>query len=154
MREANVFSLFTLRGGYPYGGYPDGRVPWVPTNQTWMGGTLMGGTPGNPLGVKLEGGTPGTPPPPIRPGWGGYPDQGGTPLRLTDGGLDKRRSVCLLRSRRRTFLFIHLLGHLLPFTTNKILPVNVSQTERLSRMRNLQLYYYFSKLILTFSLAA
>ena len=64
--------------------------------------------------------------PPIRPGqgypcWGvpplgyspsdlaggGYPCRGGgvTPPQVTDGVLDTPRSVCLLRSRRRTFLF-------------------------------------------------
>ena len=80
-------------------------------------------------GVRpLPGGTPAggypTSATPIKPDWGypcgGYPTlvhppsdlarvppQGGegTPPRLTDGVLDTPRSVCLLRSRRRTFLF-------------------------------------------------
>ena len=70
----------------------------------------------------------GTPPwvPPIGPGWGvppaggryptsgiplppsdlvrGVPLPGGAPLRETDGVLDTPRSVCLLRSPRRSFL--------------------------------------------------
>ena len=41
------------------------------------------------------------------PGGGGYPCQGGTPPRVTDGVLDTPQSVCLLRSRRRTFLFTY-----------------------------------------------
>ena len=86
-----------LNGGYPDGGTP----PRVLPHWTWMGGTLTGGTP---MG---EGGTPmgGTPPqvncPPHQTWMGG----GATPMRLTDGVLDKWRSVCLLHSRRRTFLF-------------------------------------------------
>ena len=41
-------------------------------------------------------------PPPIRPGQGGTPTGGGYPTSVV---LDTPRSVCLLRSRRRTFLF-------------------------------------------------
>ena len=37
-------------------------------------------------------------------GW--YPCWGGTPPQVRDGVLDTPRSVCLLRSRRRTFLFL------------------------------------------------
>ena len=54
---------------------------------------------------REEGGTPartrggGVPQP--GPMGGGYP----TSYRITDGVLDTPRSVCLLRSRRRTFLF-------------------------------------------------
>ena len=91
---------------------------------------------GYPLS-DLAGGYPtlGTPPPPVRPGWGvphlgyhhetwpgGYPTSGTpthqtwlgggvTPLRVTDGVLDALRSVCLLRSRRRTFLFQNIFGN-------------------------------------------
>ena len=46
--------------------------------------------------------------PGVYPRWGvGYPagGGGGTPPRVTDGVLNTPRSVCLLRSRRRTFLF-------------------------------------------------
>ena len=80
-------------GGTPTG-YPDGGYPrWGTPHQTWMGGTLTGG---------IRGGVP-----PIRPGQGGTPTGArSTPLRLTDGELDKRRSVCLLPSRRRTFLLM------------------------------------------------
>ena len=55
------------------------------------------------------GGTPsrsrqgGTPPPPSRDGVPPLP-----PVRPTEGVLAMRRSVCLLRSRRRTFLFISI----------------------------------------------
>ena len=103
--------------GVPHLGYPC---------QTWLGGTPPQ-VPSNAIvpgwGVPPAGGTPPRVPP-IRPGWGypllgGYPTsgtphqtwlggtpcRGGTPLRETDGVLDTPRSVCLLRSRRRTFLF-------------------------------------------------
>ena len=45
----------------------------------------------------------------------GYPpgpgqDGGGYPVRTTEGVLTTRRVVCLLRSRRRTFLFISKFG--------------------------------------------
>ena len=86
-------------GGYPsqaqLEGYPPARgVPHLRyPHQTWPGGTPAGGysTLGSPL---------------VRPGQrvplsGG----GGTPPQVTDGVLDMPRSVCLLRSRRRTFLF-------------------------------------------------
>ena len=50
---------------------------------------------------------------PARSSWrGGYPGRGGTlaggggyPIRTTQGVLATLRAVCLLRSRRRTFLF-------------------------------------------------
>ena len=114
-------SVHTCGGG---GGYPDQVQPAG-------GDTLTGGVPHlgypHPIGpgwggVSRQGG--GTPPqvPPIRPGEEvpkvGYPPRqtwpgGGTPrggystsYRITDGVLDTRRSVCLLRSRRRTFLFL------------------------------------------------
>ena len=57
-------------------------------------------------------GGPGTPPPPPPPrgGEGGtrvrYPPRGGYPGRTTEGVLTTRRAVCLLRSRRRTFLLL------------------------------------------------
>ena len=42
-----------------------------------------------------------------RPGRGGYPaGAGGYPGRTTEGVLTTQRAVCLLRSRRRTFLFV------------------------------------------------
>ena len=111
-------------------GVPQGGVPEVgyPPSDLDRGGTLMGVPKGVPP-IRPGWGYPnrGVPEvgyPPVGPGWGyqmggyprwgtppyqtwtgGYPDGGGgTPLRLTDGVLDKRRSVCLLRSRRRTFL--------------------------------------------------
>ena len=111
--------LSVHRGGYPYpimlcnisqnamrqrggtqtppGGYP-GQVPPP-------GGTRIryppGGVPGPPRGVPgpPQGGTRVRYPP------GGYPD------RTTEGVLTTRRAVCLLRSRRRTFLlFLSLIS--------------------------------------------
>ena len=110
-REGNVFSLSTPGGGgvpepgpaggetlmggvarwgvphlrYPPGQtWPGGTPPRVPPHQTWLGGTPAGGTPPRV--------------PPIRPGWGGG--------LLHWVVLDTPRSVCLLRSRRRTCLYI------------------------------------------------
>ena len=81
---------------YPAGGTP----PWVPPSD------LVGGTP---MGVPQQGNTPPQVPPMGQPGgthWGVPPSDlaGGIPPRVTDGVLDTPRSVCLLRSRRRTFL--------------------------------------------------
>ena len=97
MREGNVLTricpsinLSVHRGGYPYpimlcnisqnamrqGGYPDPP----------RGGTQVRSPPG---------GVPGSGTPP----WGG-----GYPGRTTEGVFTTRRAVCLLRSRRRTFL--------------------------------------------------
>ena len=115
--------------GYP-GGYPTSGTP----HQTWLGVTPPQVPPIRPgwgvprWGYPILG-------PPIRPGWvphptrgvphPGYPHPrqtrgdtpvGGTPPRvppLRPGQgvphrvvLDTPRSVCLLRSRRRTFLFL------------------------------------------------
>ena len=107
-REGNVYTWECLSTGG--GGY----LPWpggggAPTLQL-MGGTYLGlgGTCLGQEGVPpLEGGVPTS----IReylPGWG-YPlarTEWGAPLPGRDnrGVLDTRRAVCLLRSRRRTFL--------------------------------------------------
>ena len=59
-------------------------------------------------GVPWPGGYPGWGGYPGRggyPGWGGYLAGGGYPVRTTLGVLATRLAVCLLRSRRRTFLF-------------------------------------------------
>ena len=78
-------------------GYPGWGVPWPGGYPGW-GGTLAGGYPG--WGVPWSG------TPPARSGWEGVPCLGGGyPGRTTEGVLTKRRAVCLLRSRRRTFLF-------------------------------------------------
>ena len=37
---------------------------------------------------------------------GGYPAGGGYPVRTTEGVLTTRQAICLLRSRRRTFLLL------------------------------------------------
>ena len=103
----------TLPGGVPWpGGYP-GQVP-PPARLGW----------GVPCwGVPWPGGYPGQVPPPARSGWGGtlvryppsqvrmggYPAGGGYPGRTTEGVLTTRRAVCLLRSRRRTFLFFRIM---------------------------------------------
>ena len=77
-------------GTPPPGGYP-GQVPPPPGGtRTPPGQVPPGGVPGS---GTPRGGTR-TPPP------GGYPG------RTTEGVLTTRRAVCLLRSRRRTFLFI------------------------------------------------
>ena len=96
------------QGGLPL---PGGTPPWVPLSDL-AGGYPTSGTPPS----DLAGGTP-PQVPPIRPGWG-YPCQAAPHLRYppldlarwvpTLGGvLDTPRSVCLLRSCRRTFLFHH-----------------------------------------------
>ena len=85
--------------GVPHLGYP---------GQTWPGGLPKGyptlGTPCQtwPWGTPTRG-YPTLGAPPVGPGQGD-PDRarGGTPPRVV---LDRPRSVCLLRSRRRTFLF-------------------------------------------------
>ena len=116
--EGNVFSLFTWGGEVRRPG-PDGGAPrYLPSSQVRMG-------EGVPQGIYTPGqGTY----PPARSGWG--VPQGTSPRPGQDGGggaqgtylpppakvptprdrtayrvLDTLRSVCLLRSRRRTFLF-------------------------------------------------
>ena len=109
-------------GGYSAGGYPyrvpPSRVPLsqdggthrvtpqqgtlhslgqVRTGQVRMGGTLLGGT--------LPGEYPGrVPPSRVHPP--GQIRTGGYPVRTTEGVLTTRWAVCLLRSRRRTFLYL------------------------------------------------
>ena len=115
--EGNVFSLSTPRGGYPYpimlcnitqnamGQTPRGvpishnalqHYPEFDGADTW-GVPCQGGT-------LLRGGTlPRSYPARGYPA-GGYP-AGGYPVRTTEGVFTTRRAVCLLRSRRRIFLF-------------------------------------------------
>ena len=102
-------------GGYPYPimlcnisqnamGQPGGVPCQVRGGGTLPGGTLQGvpcwGVPcwGVPCqrGVPCQGGT--------LPGGGTL--LGGYPVRTTEEVFTTRRAVCLLRSRRRTFLFI------------------------------------------------
>ena len=110
--------------GYPPGGVPDrvpprgGTWPGTPRGGTWPG-TPPGGVPDRvPPGGYLTGYPPwggyltGYPPGGTWPGTpGGVPDRvpppGGYPGRTTEGVLTTRRAVCLLRSRRRTFLFLY-----------------------------------------------
>ena len=90
-------------GGTPAGGYPG--TP----GQVRMGGTPAGGYLGYPLTRSGQGvpwlGTLGTTL--VRSGWGETPAGVGVTSqdRTADGVLDTPRSICLLRSRRRTFLF-------------------------------------------------
>ena len=94
----------TLPGGYPAGGdtLPGGVPCWgvpcwgVPPQPGQDGGYPAGGYP---CRVPLQG------TPPARSGWGVPCWGGGYPVRTTEGVLTTRRAVCLLRSRRRTFLF-------------------------------------------------
>ena len=104
------YPLTDLAGGTPVGGTP----PWVPPFRPGWGCTpcqvkdtpprvppIGPGQGNNPcLGVPHLGYFRS-----IRPGQGRYPLPEGTLLRETDGVLDTPRSVCLLHSRRRTFLF-------------------------------------------------
>ena len=81
----------TLLGGGPYQGYPAGG-----------GGTLLGGIqieypPSQVrMGVPCQEGTPGRVSPQVR--------MGGYLVRTTEEVLTTWRAVCLLRSRRMTFL--------------------------------------------------
>ena len=80
-------------------------------SQNAMGQTPGGGTLPGPAGggvhcwVQPDGYPAGG-----VPCQGGYP-AGGYPVRTTGGVLTTRRAVCLLRSRRRTFLLnlVHVL---------------------------------------------
>ena len=100
--------------GVPHLGYPCQTWVGVPhlgyPHQLWLGIPLLGGTPpwvppiGPGQGGTPAGGTPtsGTP----HQTWPGQvPQRGGTFPQVIDGVLNTPRSVCLLRLRRRTFLF-------------------------------------------------
>ena len=119
---------------YPPGGSrypPPGGVPGQVPPPPWGGpGTPPRGGPGTPPGGL------GYPPGgyPVRyPPWGGLgtplggypvrypPPRGGYPVRTTEGVLTTWRAVCLLHSRRRTFLFVFCER----FTLNK----NVFQSQ-------------------------
>ena len=107
----------TPPGGVPRSGTPPDRVP--PRGGT-QSGTPWGGLPGS--GTPPGGGYPGQVPP-----RGGYPGQvpppGGYPGRTTEGVLTTRRAVCLLRSRRRTFL-LRLCFHRKHFPiSNNLVPL-------------------------------
>ena len=115
-RGGGYLTGYPPRGGTQSGGVPD----WVPPLGGYpVGGVTQLGTP--PGGYPVRGGTwPGTPqgvpdwvPPRGVPDWvpprgylTGYPPGGGTQVGQQKGVLTTRRAVCLLRSRRRTFLFV------------------------------------------------
>ena len=79
-REGNSFTLFVCP--HLRGGYP---YPIMLCNISQNAMRQRGGT------------------------WPGTPPRGGYPGRTTEGVLTTRRAVCLLRSRRRTFLFFFVL---------------------------------------------
>ena len=103
-----------LAGGYPDGGIPHLRYTPLPVRPDWGVPRQVEGTPPQVpphqtwLGVPQWGRVPHLRYPPSD--LGGTPMGLGTPPRVV---LDTPRSVCLLRSRRRTFLsVISLSGHL------------------------------------------
>ena len=89
----------TLGEGVPISHNALQHYPEFHGADTW-GGTL----PGPAWGVPCQGYPPGQ----VRMG-GGVPCQGGYPVRTTEGVLTTRRAVCLLRSHRRTFLFMQCI---------------------------------------------
>ena len=98
-------------GRPPRGGYP---VRYPPRGGTWSGNP-PGGVPSQvpPRGTRTPRGDPGGGGTQTPPGGGGGtrsgPPRGGGgvyPGRTTEGVLTTRRAVCLLRSRRRTFLLV------------------------------------------------
>ena len=101
-------------GSTPAGGYPllaRGTPPQVTPPPIRPGAGLPHlGYPPSDLGL---GGTPPWVPPPVGPGRGG-----GTPPRVV---LDTPRSVCLLRSHRRTFLFFLFFSFFLSSCPSQIL---------------------------------
>ena len=135
-------------GGYPY------PIMLCNITQNSMGQTPRGGTqPGPAGGVPCQVRTGGTllgvypsrvPPSRVPPGpgqdrgvpcWGaqaGYhsgPGQdGGYPVRTTEGVLTTQRAVCLLRSRRRTFLFTVFWKRTLPNNFGLIARFRVANT--------------------------
>ena len=107
MREGNSFTLLVCPqgGGVPQSTYPPAKVPTPPARSGWEGG-------GTPRYLPHDQGTY----PPPRPGQDGrgYPKVP-TPIHGTyppspppGQGLPRRQAVCLLRSRRRTFLFLYV----------------------------------------------
>ena len=92
--------LSTPRGGYPGQVQLGGGGPQPGPGGGYLSQVQAGGFPTSSTPHRTWPGGGGTH---IRPGWGGYPNKGGgVPHRVV---LDTPRSVCLLRSRRRTFLF-------------------------------------------------
>ena len=74
------------------GPLPGGTPPQVPPVRPGQGEPHLGYPPSDLAGGVPQGGETPIPPRPVRP-------------RVIDGVLDMLRSVCLLRSRRRTFLY-------------------------------------------------
>ena len=107
-REGNVLtrvcpSICLSTGGLPISHNALQHFPECHGADTW-GGTLPG-PGGGGGGYPARSSHVGYPPhPPARSWWGGGYPAGGYPGRATEGVLTTRRAVCLLRSRRRTFL--------------------------------------------------
>ena len=131
-REGNVLTrvcpsinLSVHRGGYPY--------PIMLCNISQNAMRQRGGTwtpPGGGTRVRYppRGGTRVRYP----PGGGTqvrYPPRGGYPGRTTEGVLTTRRAVCLLRLRRRTFLFVpdfvYFQGLTSPLPTGIVAPTPI-----------------------------
>ena len=105
------------RSGTPQGGtrvrYPPGGYPGqVPPPGGYLGQVPPQGVPrsGTPWGVPRSGtrGVPRSGTPPRGVPRSDTPPRGGYPGRTTEGVLTTQRAVCLLRSRRRTFLWYML----------------------------------------------
>ena len=111
-----------VRYPLPPRGVPGSGTPWGTRVRYPPGGVPRSGTPpgGYPGQVPPRGGTRVRYPPGGVPGSGTPP--GGYPGRTTEGVLTTRRAVCLLRSRRRTFLFILDLSLLSCFDPSHISP--------------------------------
>ena len=156
--EGNVFSLFTPGGGggrgYPYPimlcNITQNSMGQTPRGVPYLGGTLPGGTqvwyppwPGQDRGEYPAGGYPaegctqvgytlqGIPPGQVR--------TGGYPVRTTEGVLTTRRAVCLLRSRRRTFLFWNQVDSKIMLGLTGVLLVLVSVSSSLGFLSFCQL---------------
>ena len=98
-------------GGYPARSSREGTLPGPAGGVPCWGGTLPGPAGGGtlPRGVPWSGTHP-PPPGQVRMGGSTPPPgqvrmEGGYPGRTTEGVLNTRQAVCLLRSRMRTFLF-------------------------------------------------
>ena len=116
------------QGGYP-GQVPPGgvRVRYPPWGGTRVRYPSPGGVPRfryPPGGVRV--------PPPLGGYLGQVPPRGGYPGRTTEGVLTTWRAVCLLRSRRRTFLSCMLLPSCLSEDSLFLAAAVLVQSENLS----------------------
>ena len=115
--------------GTPPGGYPGPGTPLgVPGPPTPPGGVPRSRYPpgGTPIWVPPQGGVPRSRYPPPR---GGYPG------RTTEGVLTTRRAVCLLRSRRRTFLLYLFLASF--FKCPSALETQITKSRKVNQVNEL-----------------